>query len=249
MTLQGILGQLSGGARSLGLGNVRAPARGQKPPTSDFKVTMIIGGDSVTFRDNVSLVNGDYNLVSYYTVRAQEEATFGWGDENHPDNQGYIYFQAQTSVPAAIDGPTRFALEDPRGLAVAGGLVLEEDSTRLDGSQTDRRLMVPLPRFAGVGNGGLPPGNPHEPHGHGHRGAGQLHGADSHHHTALRKGLAVARGLRFLAPLNGPTCGKCGGSLYKVRVLDGRGRVPGLPLLRACPTCYEELQAQTGGRR
>ncbi len=142
--LQRLLGNVS---RGTALGTIRNPARGDKPATTEYRRTMAIGGTGVTFRDAISLVNGDFALVAYYTVQAQEEATFGWGDENHPDNQGYIYFQAQTSVPGAIDGPTRFILEDAHGAAIAGGLVLQEESTRMDASATDRRLQLPLPKW------------------------------------------------------------------------------------------------------
>ena len=126
---------------------LRKPVAGSAPTTTYFKMTMAIGGTGVTFRDAVSLVNGDFNLVSYYTVQAQEKATFGWGTAAQPVNEGFIYLQFQTSVPAAIDGPTRFVLEDAHGSQISGGVVMEEQSTRLDGSTTDRDLQVPLPQW------------------------------------------------------------------------------------------------------
>ncbi len=142
-----MLNQLFGRVgRGGALGSIRLPAQGAKPATTEFRRTMQESGTGVTFRA-ASYVNGDYNLATYYTVQAQEEATFGWGDVSHPDNQGYIFLRYQTTAPAAIDGPTRFVIEDAHGAAIAGGLVLEDDSTLLDGSQTDRRIMRPLPKF------------------------------------------------------------------------------------------------------
>ena len=135
-----------------GIGNLfaglRRPVTGSAPATNVFKQTMAIGGTGVTFRDAVSLVNGDFNLVTYYTVQAQEKATFGWGKASEPVNQGYIHFQLQTGVPAAIDGPTRLVLEDAHGAQIAGGVVMEEQSTRMDGSTTDRDLQLPLPQWS-----------------------------------------------------------------------------------------------------
>ena len=137
------------GGRGLNvLSGLRRPVTGSPPATTLFKQTMAIGGTGVTFRDNVSLVSGDFNLVTYYTVQAQEKATFGWGSAAQPVNQGYMYLQFQTSVPAAIDGPTRLVLEDAHGAQIPGGVVLEEQSTRLDGSTTDRDLQVPLPQWS-----------------------------------------------------------------------------------------------------
>ena len=134
-----------------GLGGIRQAATGSKPATTEFRRTMQASGTftstGVTFRA-ASYVTGDFNLATHYVVQAQEEATFGWGDDGHPDNQGYIFCRYQTTVPAAIDGPIRLQLEDAHGVPIAGGLVLEDDSTLLDGSQTDRRLMRPLPKWA-----------------------------------------------------------------------------------------------------
>ena len=145
--LRNILGNVG---RSNGLGTIRLPAVGAKPATTEFRRTMQASGTftstGVTFRA-ASYVNGDFNLATYYTVQAQEEATFGWGDEGHPDNQGYIFVRYQTTAPTAIDGPIRLQLEDAHGVPIAGGLVLEDDSTLLDGSSTDRRIMRPLPKW------------------------------------------------------------------------------------------------------
>ena len=127
------------------LGTVRKGSTGAAPATTEFKVTMAIGATGVTFRA-ASYVTGDYNIATYYTVQAQEEATFGQGQEGFPDNQGFVYLQYQTTAPAAIDGPIRLQLEDAHNALIPGGIVLQEESTRLDASQTDRRLMVPLPK-------------------------------------------------------------------------------------------------------
>ncbi len=124
---------------------VRRPARGSAPNVTIFPMLMEIGGTGITFRA-VSLVNGDFNLVVYYTVQAQEEAAWGVGEAGLPDNQGYAYFQLQTTAPAAIDGPTRFVIEDAHGATVDGGVYREDGSTRLDGSAADRRLQQPFPR-------------------------------------------------------------------------------------------------------
>ena len=142
--MQNLVRSFSGGGL---MRAIRPPAQGAKPATTEFRRTMAGGGTGVTFRA-VSYVTGDFNLATYYTVQAQEEATFGWGDVDHPDNQGYIFLRYQTTAPAAIDGPTRLQIEDAHNSLVGGGLVLEEESTRLDGSQTDRRLMVPLPKHS-----------------------------------------------------------------------------------------------------
>ena len=143
--LQNIFGRASGQVRTT-LGTLRAPSVGAKPTTTEFKITMTGSGTGITFRA-ASYVNGDFNLATYYTVQAQEEATFGHGQAELPDNQGYIFLQYQTVAPAAIDGPVRLLLEDAHGTAIGGGLVLQEESTRLDASQTDRRLQVPLPKW------------------------------------------------------------------------------------------------------
>ncbi len=136
------LGGLGGGLVS----TIRRPAVGAKPATSEFRREILTAGTGITFRA-ASYVAGQMNLATYYTVPAQEESTFGWGSDAFPDNQGYIYLQYQTVAPAAIDGVIQFLLEDAHGVAIAGGLVLEKHSTTLDGSVTDRRLKVPLPKY------------------------------------------------------------------------------------------------------
>jgi len=142
--LQNLSGRLKlGGALSA----LRSPATGAKPNTTKFPITLIIGGVGCTFRA-ASLVTGDYNLAFYYTAQAQEEATFGHGVAGDEVNQGFIYFQLQTVAPAAIDGPVRFLLEGAHGDAIPGGLVLVEDSTRLDASASVRTQQVPLPEWA-----------------------------------------------------------------------------------------------------
>ena len=138
------LGGLLGGGNGAGL---RRKAVGARPNTTKFPKTMIIGGTAVTFNDGRSLVAGDFNPVVFYKVQAQEKATFGVANPSIPDNQGYVYFRIQTSSPAAIDGAIRFMLEGAQGEAIPGGLVLEEDTTRLDGSQTDRQQQIPLPEW------------------------------------------------------------------------------------------------------
>ena len=144
MVMQNILGGLGRNLRD----TVRLPAVGARPALREFRVTMEIGGTGVTFRDGVSLVHGDYNLVAHYRVQAQEEATFGWGSQGDQVNQGFVYLQLKddATTPGDIDGPVRFVMEDAHGTGIPGGLVLQETSIKLDASQTDRTLMLPLPK-------------------------------------------------------------------------------------------------------
>ncbi len=145
--LQNLIGGRGLGGFGLGgkLG-LRSAAVGAKPGTTEFKKTMIIGGTSVT-SITTSRVAGDFQQMTYYTVQAQEKATFGHGVPGDDVNQGFIYLQYQTTVPAAIDGPVRLLAEGAHGDSVPGFLVLEEHSTRLDGSLTTRGDQVPLPKW------------------------------------------------------------------------------------------------------
>jgi hypothetical protein len=119
---------------------------GQKPNTTEFPLLLLKDSTGATFRA-ASYVTGDFNEAWRYTVRAQEEATFGFGKPGDEVNQGFLFVDLRTVVPADIDGVVRFQMEGAHGDAIPGGLVREEDSARLDASQTDRRLMVPLPQW------------------------------------------------------------------------------------------------------
>ncbi len=127
-----------------GLRTIRPAAVGAKPDTTKFPVILLKNSTGATFRA-ASYVAGDFNEVWRYTVQAQEEAAFGYGDAKDEVNQGFLFVDTRTVVPADIDGVVRFVMEGAHGEAIPGGLVREEDSTRLDASQTDRRIMVPLP--------------------------------------------------------------------------------------------------------
>lgn len=137
--------------QALGLGNLkRVNIVGSKkevmPP--GFRQTLRNADfmDTTTPTD-ITTVSGSYvRLGAGFTVPAQTAYRWGFGDADHPDNQGYIYLSLVDDTAGDAtqeDGTIRMNISDNRGLRRETKLEMETE--QLDGSQVDRRIQIPLP--------------------------------------------------------------------------------------------------------
>lgn len=98
-------------------------------------------GDFDSFGGDVQ--DGKYVQVAEFKVPASTRYAWGYGSASNPDNQGYLYVDLQNSTPSEVEGTIQFAQESPTGRQKV--VVAEFDTTRLDASKSDRKLMVPFP--------------------------------------------------------------------------------------------------------
>jgi hypothetical protein len=84
-----------------------------------------------------------WNTIGEYTVPAQQKYRIGYGDANHPDNQGYIYILLKNAAGTELTGKIRLTYSDANKFAK--DTVFEQQEAVLHGSTTDRRIMVALP--------------------------------------------------------------------------------------------------------
>lgn len=94
-----------------------------------------------TFTGSVTADRED--VLARKTVPAGVELAWGYGRASASDNQGILYVDLQNSTPAAVDGNLIFAQETATGRFER--YVAEYDTTRLQGSTTDRQQQVPFP--------------------------------------------------------------------------------------------------------
>lgn len=94
-----------------------------------------------------SLVAGQYNELARFRVPSDTEYSFGFGKATAPENQGYVFFDAQTSTPSAVDGTLRLVVESSTGRNQE--VVKDLATERLDASKVDRTQQVPLPEQVG----------------------------------------------------------------------------------------------------
>ena len=89
-------------------------------------------------------VAGTTMSLGEFTVPAQQEIVFGFGDPAQPANQGYIFADIQTAVPGQIEGTLALVVTDAnnRQRRVVWSMRTEE----LRGSLTDKNEKEPLPR-------------------------------------------------------------------------------------------------------
>jgi hypothetical protein len=87
--------------------------------------------------------SGKFIEVARFKVPASTEYSFGYGSEDNPENQGYLYVDLQGGSSNEIEGTIQLVQESATGRQKV--VVAEYDTNRLDSSKSDRTQMVPLP--------------------------------------------------------------------------------------------------------
>jgi len=120
--------------------------------------TMGISGLGVTGTSNKVLTESDFTLnttisvpadewtrLAYYTVSAQNEYEYGYGNGAQPYNQGYVYVFLKDTTGNEVEGKVRFVVVDANDVPKAPP-VFEDDASTLHASLSDITQMKPLPR-------------------------------------------------------------------------------------------------------
>jgi len=106
---------------------------------------MMFTENDFTCNDHQQLISTDeWVEIAYYTVPANQEIMAGYGDPNHPENQGrvYVYIRTGEATPAEITGKWRIVV---RNRAKNWHKVLREfDEELTHGDLNDKRKLLPL---------------------------------------------------------------------------------------------------------
>ena len=99
-----------------------------------------------TGTDIIQLPQGRWTRVGEYIIKPQEQVFFGYGEEQYPENQGFMFLQFydDTATTAKIiDGLVRLCQIDANELEKE--IVFEGRTEILRGDPNDRNKMIPLP--------------------------------------------------------------------------------------------------------
>lgn len=94
---------------------------------------------------SVTAYAGKWNKIGDFTVPAQQEYEFGYGDVNHPDSAGRLYVYLKDAAGTEIKGKIRLTVTDANERVKRD--VFEERSDVLHGSLTDKNSMRILERI------------------------------------------------------------------------------------------------------
>jgi len=107
---------------------------------------MFTENDFTTNDHQVLVSTSEWTEIAYYTVPANREIMPGYGDPNHPENQGrvYAYIRTGETTPAEITGKWRIVV---RNRAKTWTKVIREfDEELTHGDLNDKRKLLPLER-------------------------------------------------------------------------------------------------------
>jgi hypothetical protein len=124
----------------LGLGGIadRAPSRAKF--LKRLTVTDLLDTDPV-------IPSSQWTRVGKYTVPAQNLLHWGYGAEELPDNQGYMYIFIQTdAVGDFVNGKVR--LVQANANETTKFVLAEFELDAMHGSKTNRAMMQPLPEMS-----------------------------------------------------------------------------------------------------
>jgi hypothetical protein len=120
------------------LGGLGGQGSGPKP----FKRTLT---EADFFSVDVSITVSKWNVIGEKVVPAQQQLAWGYGDEEHPANQGYLYISIKDNAgtPVQLEGLVRLAQANANETNVV--IIAEHRTEDIRGSKTDRDLKIPLP--------------------------------------------------------------------------------------------------------
>lgn len=108
----------------------------------------VLTEDDFTTTDHQKLTStSDWTEVAYYKISADEELYAGYGDINHPENEGRLYVILRTgeATPVEITGSWRLIYTNrPRNRKT---VIETYDEALTHGDLNDKRKQIPLPRY------------------------------------------------------------------------------------------------------
>lgn len=127
----------------LGIQQIISRVRGLGAGTPWFRKTLKTAD---FFSADVLCKAGEWTKFGDKQVPAQQEFQWGVGDQNHPENQGYVYVSLMTNdaTPVQVDGTLRLIKSDANYMNRE--VIFEEHTATLRGSTTDKTMKVPLPQ-------------------------------------------------------------------------------------------------------
>lgn len=151
LPLMGIMQGLPnlGGLVSRLTGAVGAQPAGGKDPTKFKSVIAHIQWWQTALETASGVIAckaGKWNRIGEFTVPAQQLYHFGYGDEGHPENQGYIFIGIydDTATNSVVEeGFVRLVQVNAR--ETVGPTVWEGRTENLRGDTADKRKMIALP--------------------------------------------------------------------------------------------------------
>lgn len=102
-------------------------------------------GDFTTTDHQVLTTTDEWTTIATYQCPAQQIIAPGYGDINHPENEGriYGYFRTGETTPTEITGKWRIILTDYNETTIIPIDEFDEELTH--GDLNDKKKMIPLP--------------------------------------------------------------------------------------------------------
>jgi len=106
-------------------------------------------GDLTTTDHQVLTSTTEWTTIATYQCPAQQTIAPGYGDANHPENEGrvYIYLRTGEGTPAEITGKVRLIITNYAETKLT--VIDEWDEELVHGDLNDKQKMIPLPEFPG----------------------------------------------------------------------------------------------------
>jgi len=103
-------------------------------------------GDFTVSDHQVLTSTTEWTTIATYQCPAQQKIYPGYGDENHPENEGrvYIYLRTGETTPAEITGKVRIIVTDYNETKIIPIDEFDEELTH--GDLNDKKKMIPLPQ-------------------------------------------------------------------------------------------------------